>query len=258
MTVEEIIAAANNGNVDAALALARFFEESDSEDKYDNALPWYEKAAFAGSHEGLLKALIIHEVEANSNKHFGDWDEMITHVTRIIALCKIVFDAADEFDEEEWVMVDEKFRYACYLIAVERYMRNDFEGALHRLERIEEEPTVMMKILRGCAVFDNALETNTITGNVVKSVFSDLSPLEVSPELFVSDDTDYTDDYLLATGFFYLAGIIRNAPFYDLQRAYNLLKNSLNYLITGQGRKMIEEEMTHYREKLFGGLQYVN
>lgn len=255
MTVDEIIEAANNGDADAAFAIAQFLIDTDDPDRYDKALPWCEKAAVGGSLPGLQIALVIRKAKANTAKEQGQWDEMAAHARIMCGLCNPVFSNTNMSDDI-FTEVDEKFRYAYYLLAYERFMRDDRQETLRLLNGIEDPPIPLMSILKGCSLMGVAAETGSMNTTVLQDVYQALCPLESMPELF-TEDADDADQLVLAQGFLYLALILRGPHINSIQRAYNVLTKG-EQLLPGEFEKAkLKKELSHYQQSIFGGLRYV-
>ena len=255
MSVDEIIEAATNGDADAALAIAQIMIEGEKPD-YDGALPWFEMAAKNGSVQAALFVGAIRKGKMKYAKANSQWENLIAQVNPIADHCECVIDSKVA-SKEQIDLASEIFDEVCYLYAFALYMSGDLNGAMHRLRRVKTVHTPIMHILMGCLMFDLSLKEKAITYDVLNDILNLFSALERNPKELLSATEDYADNLILSKAFGYMSIILKSSPYNNLERAYNILKIGFDLLPEGVCRNAIREEMQHYRQKLFGGMQYI-
>lgn len=136
MTIDEAIRLAEAGNVNAMIALAEHYENEGTFGSCESAIEWFEKAAAHDNKYAALKAAAncITCARLLEDNDIDDAAEEMWH--RGLSNGMNGFPEADE-DMSNFDVAMDIVEECLYYIAVWKYIRRDYEGAIKTLEQID-------------------------------------------------------------------------------------------------------------------------
>ena len=253
--IERLLDAAKNGDAGAMLDLGDLAIKTGTSEGTDQAIYWFSNAAKKGSPLGVFKLMTVYKGKAIFAKRTFSLTALAEYANKIVgsyALLPQNEDLPEKFVE----MLQNTYSYGLYLQAFAKYFQDEPLEATCILADIEpdETPTPLTYILMGCCQF--ALFKGNENDERFEQACTLLSLLEHKPEIIVNVAEDRLDQLLLFKAFSCLAIALR-LHYKDIQRAYNILKKGHELITEEEIKAMLLDEMSHYRPKFFGGLQYV-
>lgn len=259
MTLEEVIAQANLGNVQCMNILGDFYGEKafdgdgENRSKYiDNALFWYNKAIQEQDKYAALQAINLHKILGLIYKREdADWlvDSIIEEWEEVIKCVDVVLKASD-ITQEEYINVQKSQREAFYEIAYGYYQKKEIGMTAIYLQSLKAGSHKKADLLRGICYFD--LE------RPIDETYEFLSKVEEEEYLVLFEEMQGSELIRFSTAFFYLAIIYRTGvlDFGSVDKAYMILMKGYEVVDDDSLKGMFLEELAHYQKKMFGGYIY--
>ncbi len=255
MTIEEIIEKANKGDIECMILLGDSISKNESIDtakKFELALPWYEKAAEAGNTNGAYKSMFIHGMYGFAKINIGIWDKAADHFLKAFGYAKQVLSNPDLDVQVEYSSRQNQQVY-CYQLAYCHYWMGNTKLAYNlSIKSPEAENYVKAKMLGAICAFDIVAETGA-DFSVAESLLSIFDTYNLEPVF--STIKDSIEEVVLSRGYIYLSTLYRLKK--DTTKAFNVLTSGKNAIHADGARELLENELIHYKPKLFGGYQYV-
>ena len=266
MTLEEAIQAAHDGDVSAAVAIGDYYmknEQLSQPERQEQALPWYEMAAEANDIYSARIAMHLRAQEANvieillgdSSQQQDLMHQAVQNWMNVVKWAHIVMLATDLDDntraEARKVYNDALFDYTKNL-----YYLGQYERALDAMQ-LAGNNDVRMQCLLGVCLYK--LGAQNKNGNVLSQAYQRLSVLErvswaQNPHDGLKEELIY---YRAAC---YLATLRRLGQVgvqKDLGISVSVLSAAYDTLSTEKLKAAVQQDLSHYRKKTFGGYQYV-
>ena len=252
--IQEVLQAAENGNVTAMLMLSNYYYSSEDKD-VEKSQMWADRAADAGSVDGYRLSMVLHAFGARVAEQLGfqqlvqeEWQKTLD---RAQVLKGALHDGVIDLPAEERANVDQKIDDARYGIARSRYFEGDQDNCDAIIPLIMDVKTTRARALYGICCFhvqDYAMAYRQLT-----YVLNDAE--------YAAAEKDVGDEAIYAEGMQYLSGICRiGLPGIvdgNSGTAVNVLNQALQYVRDEDFRKHLLEELNRYQKKLFGGYRYV-
>ncbi len=140
MTIEEIIKKAIAGDVNAMIIIGDSYASDGDITNYDsmiNALPWYERAADAGSCYGAMQAALIYKIFAIASEKIPDLKGAIAEYEKVIEMTDRVFKMRD-IDKDTMLSAKEDHIKAHYKVARCYYILQEYGMGMIYLNSIED------------------------------------------------------------------------------------------------------------------------
>lgn len=257
MTLKEAIAAAEHGDVKAMLSVANFYKNSGEELSVENmeqALKWYEKAAQTGNVYGLEMAGRAHAISAALSLEIGayadsikEWNLAFQNFSPLLQYKGYSTEKQQDIRYEAWLCI---YKTAYCNIRMKKY-----HDALYILDRISTEAVskeMMLKAICQFHIVEQAEEYDT--------VYQILKNFETPSSMAcLNDATSDEEEVILASGYIMLSTLYRigvsSVPS-DVDRAHDILYRILEYAKGDMAIELIQEELRHYKKKMFGGYRY--
>lgn len=254
MTISEIKALAEGGDVQAMMALGEHYYDKYQEDDFplaaEKSLPWYEMAGMHGDVEGASRCMILGSAQVLMAKEAGDFDQMREHAAYFSKVSTQYMDIDDLVASSAYEEIGKCMDVCLYAFAVSCYLNEKFAVAANGLDAIKEDSEYygMAQVLKGICLSDmdkdlEGAECLTILGNDMNSLLPSAH--------------DSVDEEILERGTLYFALYLRMLE-RKTDAAYELINRALDVIDDEQVRAILLDELTHYKKKLFGGYKYVD
>lgn len=253
MTLEEAKALAEQGDVDAMMALASYYsEEGDAEE----AFRYYELAAECGNFMAILKVTEVANMSANlqmtmlekagicAPEFEEDLKKAYDWTTKLVDSAKTLDDPSKVATNVHDIMMEALSRLAAMY-----NVRKNYKDLASLTKGIDDP---YAQVVYGFALFQ--LSENE---REFKEGFNLLKNLENSACWKDDFQKNLPERGLLVIMAVSLSCLYRTVD-NDIDSAYRVLEKALGYLTDDSAKEDIENEMsTHYRKKLFGGYAYI-
>lgn len=256
MTINEAIVEANSGNVEAMLAVADFYAKSEElGNGMEMALQWYEKAAETGNVYGMEMAGITYMISASTSLAIGAFADSLEEWNRAFEKFHLLVQY-EGYSLEKKRDIKKKAQQCIYKTIYCNVLLKRYEDALYILERISFKNVSKEMMLKGICLYHMAEETENY-----EEVYDILRYFESKSALScLKDASNELEEMILSEGYialslFYrigIAGVER-----DIDRAYSLLSMVADKIKGKMADEFIQEELSHYKKKLFGGYKYI-
>lgn len=253
MTFDELKQKAESGDVQAMTALGdaihtHYTQQNEEGKAIIESLPWYEQAAKLGSSYGAIMALVGGQMIACVHKDSGDWNYLINAGYSAPDLALTVMRSADSTEEmrsEAMNAVD----FYNYNLALGLYSTGKTEDAAAVLDGMGIKPqmTRLGTILRGLCL--------CATGHS-REAYEWLRVLEGNGKAILPDCADKYDTAIVAIAYASLSMIYRTFN-NNCNRAREILLEGLAVIDEPKLNAVLQQKLSHYRKKMFGGYQYV-
>lgn len=252
MSLEAAIRAANSGDNEAMLAVARYYYD---QKEYQDSAAWAEKAACAGNVDAVHFAKAIHTILGimYSSVDFCLFNESLIEwfAAKHWSEYSLRYLPLDDQERKE---TEEDIANANYKIAF----------CYYRLERYQEAyecntlPGTRAIILRGLCLDKIAMQTSNF--DMLRTAYKVLSCLEMDAAYFNSAKNE-NDELIFCLAILSLAtsytlgldGLLKP----DLNRAVYLLTCAMHTARVPQHQSALQGQLQHYRQNRFGGYKFV-
>ena len=253
MTLEEAKKLADNGDVQAMLALAKFYDQQDDDDEeaYDLAKHYWSCAAEAGdltaigvlaesSHTGAKAVMALPGNFSHLLPYFEDaykWNKALFELCNQLNIQGEAAEHAFEFylDTIVWLSA--------------AYNMDDNYAEIKRITDSVDHPVA--KAIHGLALHELA-NTNAEIATAFDFLKNAMHP-SFWDEKYATPDTlevlQATVGMALSTGY--------RVYYNNLEAAYNVLAMMLGHLKDADLREVVQKHISRYKKTLFGGYKYI-
>lgn len=256
MDIEKLIELANQGDVEAMVSVgAYYFEKSENGGGFadvETAAKWYEKAAKLNNPDGLLAAASAYSIIADVYQEISEYADAIEAwgLCYEFALCLIAENNkgdAIQISEEDINWARDILKDCKYNSALCHFFSNNYTLALTDSKYCSSAEA---KVLEGLCNF-NLKRYEKVYENI-KFLESDEY---LNKDKSLLEEIVFADSTCLLAELYRIGTLIDLAP--NLERARNLLLNSLSLIKEEKLKVHINEELSKYKPKFFGGFKYV-
>ncbi|MCM1540214.1 MAG: hypothetical protein NC121_03030 [Blautia sp.] len=276
MSFQEIVQAAKEGNRDAVHAIYVIgigYTCPGEQQDFEYAKTCLELVVDLGSVEAAWEAMKLYKIGAYARMNLCKWEEAIAEIGSVQKMASIVFnddDFADGTDEksgkDRFDIAEEYFREADYDMLICLMALEKEEKALSWLDNIKPDHLYYEKyrVLRGILLFSAAAKNREVLQaayNELRVVEPDSAYVPKKTEILNNfDEVQYEQiNYMRAA--WTLADMYRlgipGILAVNVNHAHDILESALSKLSDPDCKKSLEEELSHYKKKLFGGFQYL-
>jgi len=253
MTLEEAINRASSGDAQCMIIVGDFFginEELQPDERYKQALPWYEKAASVGSPDGADRAMMIYDIYGAISKEIGAWDRAVDDYSQAYTYANMILKNQNLNREFVDSTIKKKQEY-CYQIALCNFRIKNKVLALNLTTNSPELKKYTKAImLRAVCAFEIAETDDDLYE--AQQLLDIYESYDLEPVFSVIQDE--TEELTLSLGYVYLSIFFHNN---DATRAYNIVSSGYDAVHLGMAKEFLVKELNHYKKKLFSGFQYI-
>jgi len=250
MTIEEVVEAAQSGNVAAMNVLGDAFRE---EIKMRDAAEWYERAANLGDAYGKQMALYTWLIWASACEGTGAYDDAVTSWQSGYRMMMAVAEDTSISEEERNQALAHRPEILCG-IGANLYFLQKKDEALEPLFRAAEERNLMARVVLGMTYQTNSTEQNWVEDfkrsiPLMESLFNASFKYEKSSQL--DQKIVYLAHRMLAETYRKGLGGMNS----NIERAYQCLLH-LQSLNLSNFANEVAAELQKYHKGIFGGYKY--
>ena len=247
----EVLAKAKSGALDAMEQLVTYYREQNDE---GNALEWEVHYNATRSATFALMSMGISKMGAHGALNIGAWDEVENDWNEIFNHARDILISVQKgealLDSESIASASEMYNDACYGLALVAYMRdNNYQRVVEMLNESHNHDT-KAKVLLGLGLFN--------TGNY-EDAYAVLNTIS-QDRAYANLEKDALEESLYAAGLHNLSNIYRiglpGTVQQNLDSAVSILNMAISVIRDAEFRKILQDELSHYKKKLFGGYQY--
>ena len=251
MTLEEILEAAENGDISAINAVGDVY----SRDMHiSDAAMWYGRSAALGDQYGRVMALMSHQLWASVGEGTGVYDDALDNWQMAYKYLTDILNDVNSLDEHTRT-AKESYSGVVLGIGASLYFLKRKEESFKYLEIAAEQGEIMAEVMLGL-YFQSTFTAETGYEYTKRSI--PLLEKVFSPD-FAYSDSSHMEQMIVFLAYRYLAETYRRGlgglkP--DTARSYNCMlclheQNLKNY--TDEVRK----ELGKYKKGLLGGYKYI-
>lgn len=257
ITLEEVVELAENGNVDAMIALGRYYAK-DLDEHGEDAAKWFESAAKHGDCFGILMTINFKVLTASyrlDNVRMFGYDSVKEPLYEAYPWCtelkNCICNNVPGIENVDSTFANNKINETLYFLARCKYITmDDSDEILPLLEDTSSDPAALLK---GVVLFkeaNNATEYEEAYLYLSRIVNND--KYANTPKI---DDEELI--YGQAAAFSSICLRMGLGTKRDVNAAARVLTIALNTLRDEGSKKIISGELQHYQKKAFGGYKYV-
>jgi len=252
MTLEEVKKLADNGDVQAMLALAEFYDkQNDNEESSDLAKHYYCCAAEAGDPTAIrVLAQSSHTAVKSLMALPGNFNHMLPYFEEAYKWNKALYELCNKLsiqDEAAKYILEFYMDSIVWLSAA--YNMDDNYAEIKRITDGVDHPVA--KAIHGMALHELAN-----TGAEIATAF-DFLKNAMHPSFW---DKKYSDPDTLET-LRVTVGMVLSAGYRvyynNLDSAYNVLATMLDHVKDTELRELLQKKIAQYKKNLFGGYKYI-
>lgn len=192
------------------------------------------------------------------HKTYNDWKTITDTCSQIIDTSNKVLDSGD-LDPDTEQKVYWSLYYALHHLALYRYMKDDYLGALKYLESVDMEVFPLSAPLAAMCCYLHIDPTAEELRDAIMSMTPYMQIFENhKDDIFAENPTAYDQLYISGTylclSFRYRFGF--GVP-KNLETARSCLEDGIERLDDNDATELLYTELSHYRIGLFGGIKYV-
>lgn len=261
MTIQQALAEARRGNVQAMLQVADFYfrKMNQEDDHYTDylklGLEWYEKAAQTGDAYALEMTSLGYAVFAEISIQIGAYEDSLREWTQAYryALPLVSYPGYPQARRRQ---MHDQVTKSLYKAAYCNYLLHRYNKAANILEKMSLQPCSKEMLLKGICLFEVAEQE--IDFEMAYKALGDFA----SPETFdcIRNAVDDLEEMVLAKGYMFLSMYYRTGLVgvtRDMNKAYSILSMVSDEVTGDMAWNVIQVELSHYKRKLFGGYQYI-
>lgn len=248
MTLEEVKKLADNGNVQAMLAIAKFYDQQNGEKSGDLAKQYYCRAAEAGDLTATsVLALSSHTAAKFMMNQHGSFSSLLPYFEDAYkwnkALCSQLNVQGDAVT----------YAFTSYLDTIvwlsAAYNMDDNYAGIKRITDGVDHPVA--KAIRGMALHEFA-NTNAEIETAFDLLKNAMHPSFWDKKYSAPDTLEVLQ---VSVGMMLSAGY--RVYYNNLDAAYNVLATMLRYVNDADLRNLLQKNIARYKKTLFGGYKYI-
>lgn len=267
MTLEEAIVAAQNGDENAAIKLAEYYENNN---EYHKAAEWYDFVADRGNMLGIMCSISIHNRFGRVSTYafaqgIEEWDRVIDLCTRVMNSGHMNYPFGDGTIADE---IYSSYDEAVYLKSACYFFNNQFDEILSMPSEDlhSQHMDDSLKILRCTAVtritkINSEFEVKKLSEiadilNKYIGVGSRYKPGYATIQLPDNLSAMQIQEAIYSVAIVFLSfgySMLKSNP----TQGYEIVVNALNRVRSQNAKESLNENLAHYRKKLFGGYEYI-
>lgn len=251
MTLEEVKKLADNGNVQAMLALAKFYDQQNDEESGDLAKQYYCRAAEAGDLTAIrVLAQSSHMAVKFMMDQPGSFSCLLPYFEDAYKWNKALSEHCSQLNVQRDA-VEYAFEFyldtIVWLSAV--YNMDDNYAGIKRITDGVDHPVA--KAIRGMALHELA-NTNAEIETAFDLLKNAMQPSFWDKKYSAPDTLEVlqvTVGMMLSTGY--------RVYYNNLDAAYNVLATMLGHVKDADLREVLQKNIARYKKTLFGGYKYI-
>jgi len=252
--LSEILARAQTGNQEAISQLIDYYKEQNDEDK---AAYWEDKKTLENYAGLTILSMLMNGLELLASQSMGAWDEVENNAKEIRKKAKELLEMyhrGDIYPNADNIHTAKKhLADAEYGLAVAAYMRDDDANKAFQILHAQEELPIKSAALLGVAAAGI---------NKLDVAYKQLNQVIYDQEYAQADRANYfADEMIYAQAFHYMSAMYRiglpGLVKQDLEHAMDILGAGIRVIKDVDCRKILVNELSKYKKKLFGGYKYV-
>ena len=251
MTLEEAKKLADNGNVQAMLAIAKFYDQQNDEESGDLAKKYYCRAAEAGDATAIrVLAQSSHTTAKAMMALPGSFSHLIPCFEDAHKWTKALFEYCNQLNIQGGAA---EYAFEFYLDAIvwlsAAYNMDDNYAEIKRITDGIDHPVAR-------AIHGMALHELANTNAEIATAF-DLLKNAMHPSFWDKkySDPDTLEVLQVTVGMMLSAGY--RAYHNNLDAAYNVLTMMLGHVKDAYLREVLQKDLARYKKTLFGGYKYI-
>jgi len=250
MTLEELLQAAEGGDVDAMIKLGDTLYEMQGTgnlpEGFGNGLDWYTRAAENGSLVGVIKTMMFHHNIAVTAKASNYWRLVEESGEESLKYASVVLSVTG-LAEKYRTMAHEIANTARYHLALACfYQDDDVPACISYLREMDSQEPLMSSILLGICLLQTHHEDEA---------YKYLDLLRGNRDKILPKPAASGEESLVGLAFFYLSTIYRVSK-RDMETAFSVLEEGLRSVDDQDAQELLRKEMGRYHKGLFGGYRY--
>lgn len=250
MTLEELLQAAEGGDVDAMIKLGDTLYNMQGTgslpEGFGNGLDWYTRAAENGSLAGVIKAMMWRHnisIEAKARNYWKFVKENAEECLKYSSTVLSVPGLAEKYQ----TMAREIANTARYHLALACfYQDDDVPACISCLREMDSLEPLMSSILLGICLLQIHHEDEA---------YKYLDLLQGNRDKILPKPAAPGEESLVGLAFFYLSTLYRVSK-RDMEKAFSVLEEGLRSVDDQDAKELLRKEMGRYHKGLFGGYRY--